>query len=129
MRRTGNLENALYSKKYKEIYKLLFTADLDSISDYSNWYKTEKDYVDTKRPLWIVVESKILNKRIWITDDWGRLGIDTAQLDLDINSSAYHDSYEWRNFKNQKEMAKYLTNLLEPCLQENNIENIEEEEL
>lgn len=118
MRRLINLENSFYHKKYKEIYKLLFTADLDEVSDHSNWYKTNKDYVDIKRPLWIIVESKILNKRMWITHDFGRLGIDTAQLDLDINSREYHDSYERRNFHNQKDMAEYLEKLLEPCLKE-----------
>lgn len=134
MRRLMSLENSLYHKKYREIYKLLFTADLDEVADHSNWYKTNKDIVEIKRPLWIIVESKILNKRIWITEDWGRLGIDTAQLDLDVNSKAYHDSYEWREFKNQKEMVKHLENLLEPCLlaskstnELNN--NVEEEEL
>lgn len=120
MRRTKNLENLMYKKRYKEIYKLLFTADLDEVADRSNWYKTNKDIVEIKRPLWIIVESKILNKRIWITEDWGRLGIDTAQLDLDSNSMAYHDSYEWREFKNYKEMVKHLEKLLEPCLLESN---------
>lgn len=118
MRRLINLENSLYHKKYKEIYKLLFSADLDEISDYSNWHKKYKDYVDIKRPLWIVVESKILNKRMWISHDFVRLGIDTAQLDLDINSREYHDSYEWKEFRNQKEMTEYLEKLLEPCLKE-----------
>ena len=135
MRRLMSLENSLYHKKYREIYKLLFTADLDEVADHSNWYKTNKDIVEIKRPLWIIVESKILNKRIWITEDWGRLGIDTAQLDLDVNSKAYHDSYEWREFKNQKEMVKHLEKLLEPCLLEIkstkklNNNNVEEEEL
>lgn len=134
MRRTKNLGNLIYKKRYKEIYKLLFTADLDEVADHSNWYKTNKDIVDIKRPLWIIVESEILNKRIWITEDWGRLGIDTAQLDLDVKSTKYHDSYEWKEFKNQKEMVKYLEELLEPCLLEKNkvseqCNNVEEEEL
>lgn len=123
MRRIRNLENGLYRKKYKDIYRLLFTADLDEVSDHSNWYKTNKNFVEIKRPLWIIVESKILNKRIWITHDFGRLGIDTAQLDLDCKSNEYHNSYEWRDFKNQKEMVEYLEKLLEPCLLENNITN------
>lgn len=118
MRRVINLENSFYHKKYKEIYKLLFMADLDEISDHSNWHKKYKDYVDMKRPLWIIVESKILNKRMWITHDFGSLGITTAQLDLDINSRAYHDSYERKYFRTQKEMFEYLEKLLEPCLKE-----------
>lgn len=133
MRRTRDLENIIYKHKYKDIYRLLFTADLDEVSDHSNWYKQNKNYIEINRPLWIIVESKILNKRIWITHDFGRLGIDTAQLDLDVNSREYHESYVWKSFKNQKEMVEYLEKLLEPCLLENaivnNIENIEDEEV
>ena len=68
MRRIKNLENAIYNQKYKKIYKLLFTADLDEVSDHSNWYKTNKNFVEIKRPLWIIAESKILNKRIYKED-------------------------------------------------------------
>lgn len=118
MRRLINLENGFYHKKYKEIYKLLFTADLDEISDHSNWYKSNPDFVEKNRPLWIIAESKILNKRIWITQDFGSLEISTAQLDLDTKTSAYSDSFTHIPFKTQKEMAKYLEKLLEPCLKE-----------
>lgn len=129
MRRTENLRNVIYHKRYKEIYRLLFTADLDRVEDYSNWYKEKQDYIDRHRPLWIVAESKILNKRIWITDEWGNLGVDTAQLDLDINSSKYSESHEFNRFKTQTEMAKYLKKLLEPCLIESTELESEEEEL
>ncbi len=118
MRRLINLENSFYHKKYKEIYKLLFTADLDEVSDHSTWYKLNPDYVDKNRPLWIIAESKILNKRIWITQDFGSLQISTAQLDLDVKTNEYSDSYIHKSFKTQKEMAEYLENLLEPCLKE-----------
>lgn len=118
MRRKYMLMSNFYKRNYKEIYKILFNADIDEINDHSNWYKQDKDYVDIKRPLWIIVESKILNKRIWISHDFGRLGIDTAQLDLDIDSMEYHESYEWRDFRNQKEMTEYLEKLLKPCLEE-----------
>lgn len=118
MIRTKNLENAIYKQKYKEIYKLIFTADIDQISEYSNWmHKGKKNYVEIHKPLWIVMESKILNKRIWITHEWGKYEIATAQLDLDINSSAYHDSHEYYDFKNQKELVAKLTELLEPCVE------------
>lgn len=131
MRRLINLENKFYHRKYREIYKLIFSADLDEVSDHSNWYKNNPGYVEKNRPLWIIVESKIINKRIWITHDFGRLGIDTAQLDLDVKSEAYHNSYKYRSFDNQKEMATYLKELLEPCLKETRVEdnlNFEEEE-
>ena len=120
MRRLKNLENVLYRKKYKEIYKLIFTADLDEVNDYSNWYKMNKSYIELKRPLWIIAESKIINKRIWITHEFGELEITTAQLDLDVGSIAYSNSFNHIYFKSQKGMALYLNELLEPCLKQNN---------
>ena len=126
MRRLKNLENNFYHRKYKEIYKILFSADLDEISDYSNWYRDNPGYVEKNRPLWIVIESKILNKRIWIYQDFGRLGIDTARLDLPVNSIAYSESHTFAKFKNQHELVDYLEKLLEPCL-ENNIEQVVED--
>lgn len=126
MKRTEYLASPFYKRKFKEIYKLLFIADLDKISDHSNWYKPNPDYIDKNRPLWIVVESKILNKRIWITKDFGELEITTAQLDLPCNSIAYSNSHKRVRFQNQQEMANYLEVLLEPCLNEK-IEQNEEE--
>ena len=126
MRRTEYLQSSFYKRRFKEIYKLLFSADLDEISDYSNWHKPNPDYVDKNRPLWIVVESKILNKRIWITKDFGELEISTAQLDLPCNSIAYSNSHKRVKFRNQQEMANYLEVLLEPCLNKKNEQNEEE---
>lgn len=123
MRRTENLENAIYHRKYKDIYKLIFNADIDTISDYSNWMREgQKNYVEIKRPLWIVMESKIINKRIWITHDFGNLSISIAQLDLDVNSSAYHDSHKWYQFNTQSELCDKLKEILEPCLTKYNEE-------
>lgn len=117
MIRTKNLENAIYHKKYKDLYKLIFTADIDEISDYSNWIREgSKNYVEIHRPLWIVMESKIINKRIWISHEFGDLSITTAQLDLDINSRAYHDSYRHYYFDNQRDLVDKLKNILDPCL-------------
>ena len=130
MRRLYNLENSFYKKRFKEIYKILFQADLDEIIDRSNWYKPNPDYIDKKRPLWIIIESKILNKRIWVYNDFGQLGVNTATLDLPVNSSAYSDSYTYAHFKNQKELVNYLEKLLEPCLEEKiEDENIIDEEM
>lgn len=126
MKRTEYLASPFYKRKFKEIYKLLFIADLDEISDHSNWYKPNPDYVDKNRPLWIIVESKILNKRIWITKDFGELEITTAQLDLPCNSIEYSNSHKRVKFQNQQEMANYLEVLLEPCLNKK-IEQNEEE--
>lgn len=118
MRRLMSLANSLYHKNYREIYKILFLADLDEVSDHSNWYKPNPDYVDKNRPLWIIAESKILNKRIWITQDFGSLQISTAQLDLDVKTNEYSNSFIHKSFKTQKEMTEYLEKLLEPCLEE-----------
>ena len=66
---------------------------------------------------------------MWITHNWGKLEIATAQLDLDIDSSAYHKSYQYMQFQTQKEMAEYLEKMLEPCLEENlTLDNESEEE-
>ena len=128
MIRKYNLQNAIYKTKYKEIYKLIFTADIDVINDHSNWLISgNKNYVETNQPLWIIMESKILNKRIWITHSWGELEITTAQLDLNIDSKEYHDSYERYSFKNQKELCNKLMELLEPCYEKENEIDLEEE--
>lgn len=126
MRRIENLQNGLYKKRYKEIYELIFKADLDEVSDHSYWYKENKSYVEEHRPLWIIAESKILNKRIWIIQDFGELKISTADLDLDIRTNEYSRSYIHKVFKNQKEMAKYLKGLLKPCLAEHIDKNNED---
>ena len=117
MRRIRNLENAIYHKKYREIYKLIFTADLDSINDRSNWMYDNQNYVERNQPLWIIIESKILNKRMWITESFKDLEIATAQLDLPCDSYAYHNSYERFRFKNQTELCKKLEEILKPCLE------------
>ena len=128
MIRKYNLQNAIYKTKYKEIYKLIFTADMDVINDHSNWLISgNKDYVETNQPLWIIMESKIINKRIWITHSWGNLEITTAQLDLNIDSKEYHDSYERYSFKNQKELCNKLKEILEPCYEKENEIDLEEE--
>ncbi len=126
MQRIKNLENSIYREKYKEIYKLIFTADIDNISDYSDWmYKGNKNYVEINRPLWIVMESKIINKRIWISHEFGKLSLTTAQLNLDIDSKEYHDSYEWYSFTNQIELCNKLEELLKPCLEKSLQEDLE----
>lgn len=127
MKRTRNLENVIYRKKYREIYEILFNADLDEVSDHSTWFKSNQDWVDKNRPLWIIAESRIINKRIWVCQDFGKLEVTTATLNLPCNSIAYSNSFKHATFKNQKEMANYLKLLLEPCLQEFHDE--EEEEL
>lgn len=117
MRRTENLLNPIYKKRYREIYKLVFNADLDKVSDHSHWMSNDPDYIILKQPLWIIVESKIINKRMWITENGGQLEIATAQLDLDCKSNEYSKSYERFSFKNQSELCKKLEEVLKPCLE------------
>lgn len=125
MRRTRNLENVIYKKKYRKIYELIFNADLDEVADHSTWFNKNADWIDKNRPLWIIAESRILNKRIWICEDYGKLEISTATLDLPCKSIAYSNSFKHDSFKNQKEMTEYLEILLEPCLKETNLEEEE----
>ena len=119
MRRTENLQNSIYKTKYRELYKIIFTADIDTISDYSNWMRGgKKDIISTQRPLWIVMEVSKINKRMWISHEWGKLTIATAQLDLNVNSKEYHDSYQWYSFSTQRDLCSKLEEILEPCLKE-----------
>ena len=80
MRRTENLNNPIYKKEYKEVYKLIYSSDLDDVNDQSNW-KRKEEYLRNIHPLWIIIESSILNKRIWVTHSFDEYCITTAQLD------------------------------------------------
>ena len=125
MRRIKNLENVLYKQKYKEIYKIVFTADLDEVSDFSNWYRNNKNYVGLNSPLWIICKSKIIGKRIWITETFGIKQISTANLNFDVKSREYVDSFKHIPFENQKEMIEYLNDLLKPCLEKTKKDEME----
>lgn len=116
MKRLSYLNNKMFTERYKEVYKILFTADLDRIADHSNWFKEGPGYVKSHTPLWIIAESKIINKRIWIVESFGDLEITTAQLDLNVKTTEYSDSYKTFKFKTQKQMTDYLEKLLSPCL-------------
>ena len=70
------------------------------------------------QPLWLILESTILNKRIWVTHSYNRYEITTADLGLDVNSSEYSDSFRYRYFDKQKDLIGALTELLYPCRKE-----------
>lgn len=114
-----DFENTVYQKKYREIYKLIFDANINSISDHSNWMMPDnnKSYVEIKRPLWIILESKIINKRLWVCHEWGEFKLSTAQLDLPCDSYEYSNSFKHYSFKTQKDLCKKLKEVLEPCLE------------
>lgn len=128
MRRTENLQNAIYKTKYRELYKIIFTADIDDILDHSNWLRSseEQDIITLRKPLWIVMEVSKINKRMWISHEYGEYKITTAQLDLNVDSKEYHDSFQWYSFSTQRDWCNKLKEFLEPCLE---MEKEQEEEL
>lgn len=69
--------------KFQTIYDLVGSYYFESRKDNSNGF----------HPLWLILESKRLNLRIWVTSEWNSLGITTAQLDLPCDSKEYHESY------------------------------------
>lgn len=121
------MQNSIYKTKYRELYKLIFTADIDTISDYSNWlHGNKKDIISIQRPLWIVMEVGKINKRMWISHEYGEYKITTAQLDLNVDSKEYHESYQWYSFSTQRDLCNKLREIIEPCLEQ---EKEQEEEL
>lgn len=125
MRRIENLHSPIYEKKYRKIYELIYAADLDTIKDFSNWKKLEQDIVTRATPLWIICESTILNKRIWIMQEFGDFKISTAALNLDVKTEKYNNSFVHKYFKNQNEMVEALELLLKPCLEEGEMNKYE----
>ena len=82
-----------------------------SVNDRSNWRKPVQGIVDHMIPLWIIVEDKKINKRVWITKSSGQLEVAAAQLDLNPKSAEYSKSYVRMYFRTQGKMAAYLTTL------------------
>ncbi len=100
--------------KYKSIYDVINKSDCTYRNDLSKWMIPEehKNYVESNRPLWIILENKRINKRIWVTHDFGVMEIVTAQLDLDAKTREYAESMRKFNFKNQSNMADKLKEIL-----------------
>ena len=86
---------------------------------FSNWLRSseEQDIITLRRPLWIVMEVSEINKRMWISHEYGEFKITTAQLDLNVDSKEYHESYKWYSFSTQRDLCSKLRELLEPCLE------------
>ena len=78
----------------------------------SNWQKPVKNLVDIWKPLWIILENKNVNLRIWVSHERGKLQTTTAQLNLDCNSREYSESYRSYPCKNQSDMAERLKKIL-----------------
>lgn len=119
MRRTEYLQNPKYKTKYRELYKLIFTADIDDISDFSNWLRSseEQDIITLRKPLEIDMVVSKINKRMWIRHEFGEFKISTAQLDLNVDSKEYHESYQRYSFSTQRDLCSKLKEILEPCLE------------
>lgn len=98
--------------KYQAIYKIIRESDCNSIYDGSHWQKKNKNLAETALPLWLILENRRVNLRIWVTQEFGELRITTAQLDLDCKSKAYHDSHRRYPCRTQTELANRLKNIL-----------------
>ena len=100
--------------KYKEIYKVLEDAHIRNWDDRSGWRTARPTYIEVKRPLWIVAESKERGLRIWICHEFGKMFITTANLNFSSDSREYSESCTRYNCETQKEMADTLRELLLP---------------
>lgn len=111
------------NKKYQGIYKVINQSKIDYLQDRSYWFYPEEkqDYVMRNQPLWLILESKILNKRIWVTHSYNKYEIATADLGLNVNSREYSNSFCHIYFDRQKDLISALAELLYPCRKE--IEN------
>lgn len=98
--------------KYKKIYDVIHASGCDCIDDRSYWQKPVMSLVESFRPLWIILTNRRVNLRLWVTHENGQLLITTAQLDLNVNSKEYSDSYRRYYCTNQTEMAVRLNQIL-----------------
>ena len=99
--------------KYKKIYDVIHASDCNYMSDLSYWNQPNMDIVKRNRPLWIILENRRINKRIWVTHAYKKLELTTAQLDLNCKSSAYHESIRRYVCENQTDMASKLKKILD----------------
>ena len=98
--------------KYKAIYKVIRESSGTEMKDFSNWQKSVQTIVDIWKPLWIILENRRINLRIWVTHEHKKYRITTAQLDLDCKSREYSESQRRYYPKKQSDMAALLEKLL-----------------
>ena len=100
--------------KYRQIYDVLKKSQARITLDSSGWRVgfSPGAYMAHRRPLWIVAEDPQRNLRLWITHEFGILGVTTVDTSHPINSQAYHKSRTHRTFPRQRDMAAYLEMLL-----------------
>ena len=93
--------------KYESIHNAVKLIPKESTVDMSS----------TSHGLWLIIESKYHNKRIWITHSFNQtLEVTTVQLDLDCKSKEYTNSYERHTFKTVRQMAKFIREKFIPGL-------------
>ena len=100
--------------KYRAIYKVLGEAHIQNRIDHSGWCAARPSYLDSQRPLWLVVESKERGLRVWICHESGKMSITTANLNLPCDSREYSQSFQHYYCNTQKEMADTLRKLVLP---------------
>jgi len=98
--------------KYKAIYDVINNSGGTIMTDRSRWQKGILSMEDKVRPLWIILENRRVNLRLWVIHEYGELKITTAQLDLDCNSKEYSDSHKRYKFRKQSEIAERLRKIL-----------------
>ena len=85
--------------KYQSIYKAIQKINYTYLNDWS----------DQAHDLWLILEVPSLHKRIWITNEFNhRLKISTANLDYNVDSREYHESYKHYQFKGIKQMRDFI---------------------
>jgi hypothetical protein len=98
--------------KYRAIYKVIQDSADTTVNDRSNWRKHNQTLIDRWKPLWIILENRRVNLRLWVIHEHGKLKVDTAQLDLNCNSKEYSDSQKRYICETQSDMAALLKRLL-----------------
>ncbi len=97
--------------KYARIYRVLENSHA-KIYDRSPWRESPNSYLASYRPLWIILEDDRLHLRVWVTHEFGKLTVTTADMSLHCDSRAYHESMQRHRFLKQADMAQFLDALL-----------------
>lgn len=90
--------------KYATIYKAIQKIPYTKIKDAKN------EFYD----LLIILEIPSIDKRVWITNEFGQLKIATATLSLytEATNRQYWESFQHYYFKNITQMRNFILNRL-----------------
>lgn len=89
--------------KYQKIYDILRRYPEIHIHDHSG-----TQYY----PLWIVAELPCNGLRAWITHDYRKYGISTANAGLDCSTREYSESFQHFEFFRQRDLVEKLQQLI-----------------